>query len=146
MISCCKCLVPTIKIHFGNKFGSIFRSSSVKPFIFKHFSHFYYHFIKIQNPQKALFSRLFSISTLLNIVRYFLQKGAREQYYIYFDAPIHHPRHEYNRYTLSENYCCHLKCKIPRHIKRSPTKLIRLLKTFLFVFTSLLLMLPSLVS
>ena len=103
---------------FGNEFGSIFRLSSMKPFIFKHFSHFYYLFIKIQNPQKALFSRLFSISTFLSWFGNFYRKGRVNDTKIYFDTPATYLRHEYNRYTLSVKYCCHLKCKIPRHTKR----------------------------
>ena len=44
---------------FDNEFGSYFRLSSTKPFIFNAFSHFYHQIHKIQNPRKALFYRLF---------------------------------------------------------------------------------------
>ena len=104
-----------------NEFGGIFRLSSMKAFIFKYFSHFYYLFIKIQNPQKPYFLGFFQFPHFLSWFGNFYRKGRVNNTIIYFDAPFYHPIHEHNRYTLSVKNCCHLKCKIPRHTKDTTT-------------------------
>ena len=99
---------------------SIFNYVRQKP-LFSSISSIFTIFLpKYRIIKKPYFLGFFHFPHFLSQFDNFYRKGRVNDTIIYFDASAIHLRHLYNRYTLSVKYCCHLKCKISRHTKKTP--------------------------